>query len=108
MSNKPQVYITGVGISSGTFYNTVDQLEDNWQLFKIAVDKAYRSAGVKPEQINVSEIYNAFAIQEILGIESAGFAPYGEGWKLVADGHTHHDGKFPVNVDGKFLTNIDV
>lgn len=103
-SNKPQVYITGVGISSGTYYNTVDQLEDNWELVKIAVDKAYVMADVKPEQINVSEIYNAFAIQEILGIESAGFAPYGEGWKLVAEGHTHHDGKFPVNISGGVLS----
>lgn len=103
-SGKPQVYITGTGVGSGTYYNTTDQLEDNWGLVKVAVDKAYAMAEVRPDQINVSEIYNAFAIQEILGLESAGFAPYGEGYKLVASGETHHEGKFPVNISGGVLS----
>jgi len=103
-SNKPQVYITGTGVGSGTFYNTCDQLEDNWGLVKGPVDKAYEMAGVKPSQINIAEIYNAFSIQEILGLEAAGFAPYGEGWKLVAEGHTHHDGRIPINISGGVLS----
>ncbi|HWI54301.1 MAG TPA: thiolase domain-containing protein [Desulfobacteria bacterium] len=103
-SNKPQVYMTGTAVGSGTYYNTVDQLEDNWALVKGPVDQAYEMAGVKPGQINIAEIYNAFSVQEILGLEAAGFAPYGEGWKLVADGQTHHDGRFPINISGGVLS----
>jgi len=103
-SNRPQIYMTGTAVGSGTYYNTCDQLEDNWALVKGPVDQAYAMAGVKPDQINIAEIYNAFSIQEILGLEAAGFAPYGEGWKLVAEGQTHHDGRIPINISGGVLS----
>lgn len=103
-SGKKQVYIIGTGVGSGTFYNSTDQLEDNWALVERPVKQAYAMAGIGPEQIGIAEIYNAFSIQEILGIEAAGFAPYGQGYKLVMEGGTHHDGKYPVNISGGVLS----
>ena len=60
-------------------------------------------AGLKPNDMDVAEIYNSFAIQEPLGIESLGFAKQGDGWKGAEDGSTWIDGKVGVNLSGGLL-----
>jgi acetyl-CoA acetyltransferase len=60
-------------------------------------------AGLTADDIDVAEIYNSFAIQEPLGVESLGFAKQGDGWKGAADGSTWIDGKVGVNLSGGLL-----
>lgn len=101
---KEPVYIVGSGVTSGTFYNSTKQLEDNYSLVERSAKPAFEMAGLSPEDIDVVECYNAFAIQEPLGLEAAGFFPYGESWKAIKDGLTHHDGKVSTNISGGVLT----
>jgi acetyl-CoA acetyltransferase len=60
-------------------------------------------AGIGPTDVDVAEIYNSFAIQEPLGIESLGFAERGEGWRGALDGSTWIDGEVGVNLSGGLL-----
>jgi acetyl-CoA C-acetyltransferase len=60
-------------------------------------------AGITPDDVDVAEIYNSFAIQEPLGIEGLGFAEPGKGWQGAADGSTWIDGKVAVNLSGGLL-----
>lgn len=103
-SGKEPIHIIGSGATSGTYYNSTDQLEDNYSLVERAAKPCFEMAGLSPEDIDVLECYNAFAIQEPLGLEAAGFFPYGESWKAIRDGLTHHDGKIPTNITGGVLT----
>ncbi len=101
--DKPQVFVTATQMATGTWYAATDTLGDAYELLARPAQRAYDMAGITADDIDVAEIYNSFAIQEPLGIESLGFAPQGEGWKGAADGSTWIDGKVGVNLSGGLL-----
>ena len=65
-----------------------------------AARRAYQSAGVRPEQMEIAEVHDCFSIAEVLMMEALGFAPRGGGAQLIASGATALDGKIPVNTGG--------
>ena len=68
--------------------------------------RAYEMAGLKPADIDVLELYDAFTINTILFLEDLGFCKKGEGGKFVADGNLiSGTGKLPFNTDGGGLCN---
>jgi acetyl-CoA acetyltransferase len=48
--------------------------------------RAYTQAGVKPANIDVVQLYDAFTINTLLFLEDLGFCPKGEGGRFVEDG----------------------
>jgi acetyl-CoA acetyltransferase len=60
---------------------------------------AYEMAGVGPEEIDVVQIYDAFTINVILGLEDLGFCAKGEGGRKVAAG-IGPGSALPVNTTG--------
>ncbi len=58
------------------------------------------------EEIDAIEMYVPFSWYEPMWLESLGFAPKGEGWKMVEAGETRHDGgSLPVNCSGGVLSS---
>jgi len=68
-----------------------------------AADRAYESAGITPEDVDVVEVHDCFTIAEILAIESLGFFERGEGARGAVEGETAVDGRVPVNTSGGLL-----
>lgn len=68
-----------------------------------AAAEAYESAGVTPDQMQVAEVHDCFAITEILMAEALGFAAFGEGRHLAHEGRTAIDGDIPINTGGGLL-----
>jgi acetyl-CoA C-acetyltransferase len=101
--SKPQVYITATQMGTGTWYASSDTLQDAFDLLAKPAERAYAMAGLAPQDMDVAEIYNSFAIQEPLGIEALGFAPMGEGWRGAKDGSTWIEGQTAVNLSGGLL-----
>jgi acetyl-CoA C-acetyltransferase len=66
----------------------------------LASQRAYKNAGVTPDQIEVAEVHDCFTIAEIMAYEDIGLCRKGEGVKLLREGQTEIGGKIPVNVDG--------
>jgi acetyl-CoA C-acetyltransferase len=62
--------------------------------------KAFRMAGLSPQDIDFAEIHDCFTIAEIIALEDLGFVQKGEGGPFSADGHTRAGGKIPVNRSG--------
>lgn len=60
---------------------------------------AYEMAGLGPEDMDVVQIYDAFTINVILGLEDLGFCKKGDGGQLVAKG-IGPGSKLPVNTSG--------
>ena len=60
---------------------------------------AYDMAGVGPEEIDVVQIYDAFTINVIVGLEDTGFCAKGDGGRLVERG-IGPGGVLPVNTSG--------
>ncbi|QEZ48922.1 lipid-transfer protein [Cupriavidus oxalaticus] len=68
------------------------------------VGAVYEQAGVGPEDIQVCELHDCFAQNELLTYESLGFAKVGEGEKMVLDGDNTYGGKVVINPSGGLLS----
>jgi acetyl-CoA acetyltransferase len=66
--------------------------------------RLYAAAGLGPHDVDVAELYDAFTSLVLLQLEDFGFAPKGEGAKLVAEGVTSLGGSMPVNTHGGHLS----
>jgi acetyl-CoA C-acetyltransferase len=97
---KPIVTIAGVGQATDT--HTLQERSDPTDLkaVRIASQQAFKMAGLKPEDIHVAELHDAFTILEIAESEDAGFFPKGKGAKALADGETRIGGALPINPSG--------
>jgi acetyl-CoA C-acetyltransferase len=69
--------------------------------------EVYRQAGITNprREIDVAEIYVPFSWYEAMWMENLGFAPEGDGWKMVVEGATAFEGDLPVNPSGGVLSS---
>lgn len=101
-TTKP-VRITGSSLVSGSY--TFDQEDITVFDFGVsAVEKAYTMAGIDPNDINVVEIHDAFANEELLRYEDLQLCKRGEGVELLRSGATELGGRVPVNPSGGLLS----
>jgi acetyl-CoA acetyltransferase len=66
--------------------------------------QAYEQAGIGPGDVDVIELHDCFAQNELLCYEALGLAPEGEGPRLVDDGDNTFGGKWVVNPSGGLLS----
>lgn len=66
--------------------------------------RACQAAGVKPSEIDVPALYDAFTINTILFLEDLGFCPKGEGGRFVEGGRIGPKGDLAVNTNGGGLS----
>ena len=66
--------------------------------------QAYAAAGMKPSDIDVLALYDAFTINTILFLEDLGFCPKGEGGRFVEGGRIGPKGDLAVNTNGGGLS----
>lgn len=67
---------------------------------KVAVQNAYKTAKITPQDVDLAEVHDCFTIAELLAIEDLGFFKKGEGGKAVLEGRTKVDGDIPINTSG--------
>lgn len=60
---------------------------------ELAASRAYKKAGVKPEDIDVAELHDCFSIAEVLAIEDMGFSKRGEALRDIKSGFFTLGGK---------------
>jgi acetyl-CoA C-acetyltransferase len=65
-----------------------------------AAQRAYEAADVKPKEIDLLEVHDAFSILGIMALEDLGFATKGSGSQLVKDGVCARDARLPTNTFG--------
>jgi acetyl-CoA acyltransferase len=75
-----------------------DRLEDH--VARKASRRAYETAGLGPEDIDVVECHDATAFGEILQSEMLGFFPLGDGGPAAERGETRLGGRIPFNPSG--------
>ena len=68
--------------------------------------RAFAHARIKPSDIDVAQLYDAFTINTILFLEDLGFCPKGEGGRFVENGAIAPGGKLPVNTNGGGLSCV--
>ena len=91
-----------LGIAQTSDFVALDHKEDITvlQAVRTAAGKAYKMAGVGPNEIQLAEVHDCFTIAEILAIEDLGFVSKGEGGPYTAAGCTALSAERPVNTSG--------
>ena len=97
---KTPVLIAGFGQATDT--HTLQEREDPTDLkaVTLAAQQAFERAKLKPSDIHVAELHDAFTILEIAESEHVGFFKKGEGAKAALAGKTRFGGQIPINVSG--------
>ncbi|MFI8291923.1 thiolase C-terminal domain-containing protein [Streptomyces sp. NPDC085614] len=101
---KAPVWILGTG--EHVSHTTMSQWED-FTVSPAAVSGrlAFERAGVRPEDIELAQIYDAFTYMTLVTLEDLGFCAKGEGGAFVEKGRlTVGGGGLPVNTDGGGLS----
>lgn len=100
LQKKPPVLIAGFGQATDT--HTLQERDDPTDLkaVTLAAQQAFDMAKLKPKDIDVAELHDAFTILEIAESEHIGFFKKGEGGKAAASGKTRLGGQIPINVSG--------
>lgn len=62
--------------------------------------RCYDMAGIKPEDIDVFELHDAFSIMTALSLEASGFALRGQGVRLGLENEINPKGKIPICTRG--------
>jgi acetyl-CoA C-acetyltransferase len=95
-------FVRVAGIASATDTHVVANREVPTDLLavRLSAQKAYKMAGMGPDDIDVAELHDAFQILEIEEAEEVGFFPRGEGHLAVRRGDTQIGGKLPINTSG--------
>jgi len=98
--NKPEIVIAGIGQATDTLALQDRDDPTDLKAVTIASQKAFAMAKLKPKDINVAQVHDAFTILEIAESEHAGFFKKGEGAKALDEGRTEIGGDIPINPDG--------
>jgi acetyl-CoA acetyltransferase len=96
---KRAVRVLASSLSSGKHRNIEEPSLSNY-----AGDRAYRAAGIGPQDVDVAEVHDATSFCEIYQVEMLGFCPIGEGGKFIESGATKLDGSIPINTSGGLVS----
>lgn len=85
---------------SGGKYRSLDEPG----LSRAAAEKAYKQAGLTPDDIHVAEVHDATSFGEIYQAEMLGFCADGAGGAFVEAGETGPGGRIPINTSGGLVS----
>ena len=102
-SNRRPVRVLGAG-ESHSHWHIAHRPEHSRSPGAVAAEQAFAMAGIKAEDIDVLEPYDAFTINVIIHLEDLGFCRKGEGGPFVAEGHLRPGGKLPALTSGGGLS----
>ncbi len=69
-----------------------------------AARQVYAAAGIGPEDVDVVELHDCFAHNELISYEALGLCPEGGAEKFVADGDNTYGGRYVTNPSGGLLS----
>lgn len=75
-----------------------------FDMSQAAARQVYAAAGIGPEEVDVVELHDCFAQNELITYEALGLCGEGEGARFVADGDNTHGGRYVTNPSGGLLS----
>jgi len=93
------IKLRGMGLAGGKYRNP-----DEASLSRTAAQRAYRAAGVTPQDIDVAEVHDATSFAEIYQAEMMGFCADGAGGPFIEDGGGTLDSRVAINTSGGLIS----
>jgi acetyl-CoA acetyltransferase len=75
-----------------------------FSMARAAAQQVYEAAGIGPQDIDVVELHDCFAHNELISYEALGLCPVGGAEKFVCDGDNTYGGKVVTNPSGGLLS----
>jgi acetyl-CoA acetyltransferase len=75
-----------------------------YDMAKAAARQVYDAAGIGPEDVDVIELHDCFAQNELITYEALGLCPEGGAAKFVAEGDNTYGGRYVTNPSGGLLS----
>ncbi|MCA1833407.1 MAG: acetyl-CoA acetyltransferase [Actinomycetota bacterium] len=102
----PKKPVWVLGAAEAISHHTMSEWHDFTESpAKYSAERAFAMAGVKPDEIDVLQVYDSFTITVLLTLEAMGFCAKGEGGAFVEGGRLTLDGSLPTNTDGGGLSS---
>ena len=104
---RTDVMIAGQALATDlpSTYDTRDMIRVvGFDMTRLAATQAYEQAGVGPQDVQVVELHDCFAQNELLTYEGLGLCPEGGGEQFVLDGDNTYGGKWVTNPSGGLLS----
>ncbi|MEG0921714.1 MAG: thiolase [Comamonas sp.] len=104
LASKP-VYV--LGAAAATDHRDITAMPDLTRTSAVnSGARAFAQAGMKPADVDVLELYDAFTINTLLFLEDLGFCKKGEAGAFVQGGRIAPGGELPVNTNGGGLSCV--
>jgi acetyl-CoA acetyltransferase len=103
---KDQVGVIGRGFHHEGVHQVAAVPESfvEFESAKVASAKAFAAAAIRPEDVDVAEVYAPCSIVEVILSESMGFFEPGQGAAAAAAGETSLGGRIPIATSGGCLS----
>lgn len=104
---KRTVYIAAQAMTTDTpsTFDANDMMQlVGYDMSKSAANKVYEQSGIGPEDIDVVELHDCFAHNELITYEALGLCPEGDAEKFIDDGDNTYGGKVVTNPSGGLLS----
>jgi len=75
-----------------------------FDMTKATAEKVYKNAGITPKDINVIELHDCFAANELVTYEALGLCPIGKAGEAIDRGDFTYGGKTIVNPSGGLIS----
>jgi acetyl-CoA acetyltransferase len=75
-----------------------------YEMSREAADKVYQQAGIGPDDLDVVELHDCFAHNELITYEALGLCPEGGADKFIREGDNTYGGKVVTNPSGGLLS----
>ena len=102
-----QVYIAAQAMTTdkpGTFSSGDMMQVVGYDMSKEAAAKVYAQTGIGPDDLDVVELHDCFAHNELITYEALGLCPEGGAAKFIDDGDNTYGGKVITNPSGGLLS----
>lgn len=101
---KKPVYVLGTGECATHMIPSQMPSFNQWDAAIESGKRAFAMSGVKHDDIDVAQLYDAFTAVPMLALEALGFCKAGESGPFVSGQRTAPGGDFPMNTNGGGLS----
>jgi acetyl-CoA C-acetyltransferase len=98
--DKPRVRLIGSSLVVDTLSIHDRHNPLIWDAARLSIERACRSAGIMPRDVDFFEYHDATSLHAALSLEAAGFASQGQGWMLAKKEIIGLHGEIPVATFG--------
>jgi len=98
-------YLLGMGQGySHQYMTSLENLDQIYNAINRSGQKAFQTAGLGVDDVDVAFLYDCFTITVLLELEGLGFVPKGEGGPFALEGRMEIGKDLPVNTHGGLLS----